>query len=72
MAPGLRPAGAAWAGTWASPTLIIPLVGEFTEGGAIIVGGIAGALFLGWAGHKAGQDAADLAWRHLPVEWTTR
>lgn len=65
-------AGAAWAGTWASPTLIIPLVGEFTEGGAIIVGGIAGALLAGWMGHAAGHEASTLLWECLPIDWKTR
>ena len=35
-------AGAAWAGTWASRTLLIPVIGESTEGGAVIAGGIVG------------------------------
>lgn len=62
-------AGAAWAGTWAAPTLVIPVVGEITEGGAIIIGGIAGALFLGWVGHKAEKAAGGLLWELAPIEW---
>ena len=65
-------AGAAWAGTWASPTLVVPVIGEFTEGGAILIGGIAGALFTGWIGNKLGKAAGRLLWRLLPIEWKTR
>ena len=64
-------AGAAWAGTWASPTLVVPVVGEITEGGAILIGGIAGALFFGWVGNKAGQAAGRALWRLLPIDWKT-
>jgi hypothetical protein len=63
-------AGAAWAGTWASPSLIIPIVGEFTTGGAIILGGIVGGLLASWAGHEAGTALANEIWEHLPVSWT--
>lgn len=70
LAGGL--AGAAWAGTWAAPTLLIPVVGEFTEGGAILIGGIAGALFGGWIGHRAGKAAEREAWKLLPADWTPR
>lgn len=70
LAGGL--AGAAWAGTWAAPTLIIPVVGEFTEGGAILIGGIAGALFGGWVGHRTGKVAGREAWKLLPMKWTHR
>jgi hypothetical protein len=72
-------AGAAWAGTWASPTLLIPVVGEVTEGGAIIVGGIAGAILAGWTEHRIGaiqsaehaaaQVATEAIWRLLPIQW---
>jgi len=48
------------------------VVGEITEGGAIVIGGIAGALFFGWLGHKAGQAAGTALWRMAPVEWKTR
>ena len=65
-------AGAAWAGTWASPTLVVPVVGEFTEGGAILVGGIAGALFGGWLGHRTGKAAGHLLWQLLPIDWKTK
>lgn len=63
-------AGAAWAGTWAAPTLIIPVVGEITEGGAIILGGIVGSLFGGWLGHRAGKAAGHALWTLLPLQWT--
>lgn len=70
LAGGL--AGAAWAGTWAAPTLVIPVVGEITEGGAILIGGIAGALFGGWVGHAAGKAVGHEAWKLLPARWTHR
>lgn len=62
-------AGAAWAGTWASPTLVIPVVGEFTEGGAIILGGIIGGLLAGWAGQKVSTAVVHEGWTMLPVKW---
>jgi hypothetical protein len=66
-------AGAAWAGTWASPTLLIPVVGEITEGTAIVLGGIAGGLFFCWAEHDAIKATAhavtQAVWRLLPIEW---
>lgn len=62
-------AGAAWAGTWTAPTLVIPVVGEITEGAAIIIGGIGGALFFGWLGHKGGKAAGHLLWALLPIGW---
>ena len=65
-------AGAAWAGTWASPTLLVPVVGEITEGGAILIGGIAGALFGGWLGNRAGKAAGHLLWQMLPIAWKTK
>jgi hypothetical protein len=67
-------AGAAWAGTWASPTLLIPGFGELTEGGAILIGGIAGGFYFGWLAHDADRQIAHVAtqnlWRLLPIEWT--
>ncbi len=65
-------AGAVWAGTWAAPTLVIPVVGEITESGAIIIGGIAGALFGGWLGHRGGKAIGHETWTLLPVSWTRR
>lgn len=52
--------GGAWAGCatfamLASPSLVIPVVGEIGTGGACFVGGIIGGLGLGWAGHEAGR-----------------
>lgn len=61
--------GAAWAGTWAAPTLAVPVVGEFTEGGAILLGGIVGGLMAGWAGQKLAQAAVDEVWDLLPIVW---
>ena len=63
-------AGAAWAGTWAAPTLVIPVVGEITEGAAIVIGGVAGALFFGWAGHEVGKAGGERVWQLLPIRWT--
>lgn len=65
-------AGAAWAATWASPSLLVPVIGEITEGGAILIGGIAGALFFGWLGNRAGKAAGHLMWRLLPIEWKAK
>ncbi|HUZ62564.1 MAG TPA: hypothetical protein VMU82_02515 [Acetobacteraceae bacterium] len=64
----------AWAGatTFAalgSPTLVIPVVGEVTEGGAVLVGGIAGFLFGGWFGWEAGQAAGTKFWHLCQVMW---
>lgn len=61
-----------WAGAWAgcaglsllaSPSLVIPFVGEAGTGGACLVGGIAGGLGFGalgaWGGEHAGVAAYD-------------
>ncbi len=63
-------AGATWAGTWAAPTLVIPVVGTITEGTAIVLGGVAGAFIGSWLGRSAGQAVGDQIWRVAPVEWT--
>lgn len=51
-----------WAGcvagaSLASPSLVIPIWGEVSTGGACLIGGIAGGLGFGWAGDKAGRAA---------------
>ncbi|MGF6411351.1 hypothetical protein [Paraburkholderia tuberum] len=62
-------AGAAWAGTWAAPSLMIPVVGELAEGGAIVLGGIAGGMMASWLGHHVGKEAAENIWRLAPIKW---
>lgn len=52
--------GGAWAGCatfamFASPSLVIPVVGEVGTGGACLVGGIVGGLGFGWLGSEAGR-----------------
>jgi hypothetical protein len=49
----------AWAGCLSlaaigSPSLVVPVVGEVTEGTVCLVGGIAGGLGMGWLGQAAG------------------
>lgn len=69
-------AGGAWAGCagaalLVSPSLVLPIVGEVTTGGACLVGGIAGAAGAGWIGsllgERAGTGAYDFAHR---MRWT--
>lgn len=62
-------AGAAWAGTWASPTLVVPVIGEITEGGAVILGGIAGGLLGSWVGDEAGKVAGHEIWWLTRFDW---
>jgi hypothetical protein len=57
------------AGTWASPTLLVPVIGEITEGGAVIGGGIVGGLLGGWVGGKAGKSAGHELWRLIRFDW---
>jgi hypothetical protein len=57
-------AGGAWAGCVAlaalgSPSLALPVVGEVTEGTLCTVGGLLGALGVGWAGREAGKPAGE-------------
>lgn len=63
-------AGCAGAGLLASPSLVIPLVGEVTTGGACLVGGIVGGFGGGalgaWAGGSGGGAAYDYITR---LEW---
>lgn len=60
-------AGGAWAGcatlaAIASPSLVLPIVGEVTTGGACLVGGIAGAAGAGWVGAMLGERASASAY----------
>jgi hypothetical protein len=57
-------AGGAWAGcatlaTLGSPSLVVPIVGEVTEGGLCLVGGIVGGLGGGWLSREAGKKAGE-------------
>lgn len=52
-------AGCATAATLASPSLVIPVVGKVTTGGACLVGGMFAGLGFGWLGHKAGEAAGE-------------
>jgi hypothetical protein len=60
-------AGGAWAGcvslvALGSPTLVLPVVGEVTEGTLCVVGGILGGLGVGWVGREAGKTAGETAY----------
>jgi hypothetical protein len=68
-----------WVGAWAgvttfellgSPTLVIPIVGEITEGTLAIVGGTVGFFFGGWLGWAGGQAGADYLWSMAPIVWS--
>lgn len=57
-----------WGGMWAgcaglsalaSPSLVIPIVGEVTTGGACVIGGIAGGAGAGWLGYLLGSWAGE-------------
>lgn len=57
-----------WGGMWAgcaglaalvSPSLVVPIVGEVTTGGACVVGGIAGGAGPGWLGYLLGSWAGE-------------
>jgi hypothetical protein len=57
-------AGGAWAGCVAlaalgSPSLVLPVVGEVTEGTLCVVGGILGGLGVGWVGREAGKSTGE-------------
>ena len=57
-------AGGAWAGcatlaALGSPSLVVPIVGEVTEGGLCLVGGILGGAGVGWLGREAGKKAGE-------------
>jgi hypothetical protein len=60
-------AGGAWAGcvglaALGSPSLVLPVVGEVTEGVLCAVGGILGGLGGGWAGREAGKAVGESAY----------
>lgn len=72
-------AAGGWAGAWAgcagaaliaSPSLVVPVVGEIGTGGACLIGGIAGGLGGGalgaWFGDQAGAAAYDFV---TQLEW---
>lgn len=55
-------AGGAWArcvalGALESPSLMLLVIGEVTEGVLCAVGGILGAIGVGWAGREAGESS---------------
>jgi hypothetical protein len=52
-------AGCASAAALASPSLVLPVVGEITTGGACLVGGLVGGLGLGYLGHKLGGSIGE-------------
>jgi hypothetical protein len=60
-----------------SPSLVLPVVGEVTTGGACLVGGLVGGLGLGWAGHQLGRQAGENIY-HFATQmqwsrwWTSR
>jgi hypothetical protein len=57
----------------ASPSLVIPVVGEVTTGGACIVGGIAGGVGAGWLGYLLGQWAGEATYDFVTeFQWTSR
>jgi hypothetical protein len=49
-------AGCASAAALVSPSLILPVIGEVTVGGACFVGGFIGGLGLGYIGHQVGSS----------------
>jgi hypothetical protein len=62
-------AGAAWAGTWAAPTLVIPVVGEITERSAILLGGIVGGIYFDWLSRNGGKAVAGELWQSASAQW---
>ncbi len=67
-----------WAGAWAgaatftffgSPTLVIPVVGEVTEGTCAIVGGALGFFGFGYVGRHLGEQAGENVWRLAQAYW---
>jgi hypothetical protein len=60
-------AGGAWAGcvslaALGSPTLLLPVAGEVTEGTLCAAGGILGGLGIGWVGREAGRAGGEAAY----------
>jgi hypothetical protein len=57
-------AGGVWAGcvtlaALGSPTLVLPVVGEVTEGTLCAVGGLLGGIGVGWVGREAGKAGGE-------------
>jgi hypothetical protein len=71
-----------WGGMWAgcaglaalaSPSLVLPVVGEVTTGGACLVGGIAGGVGAGWLGYLLGQWAGEATYDFVTeFQWLSR
>jgi hypothetical protein len=64
----------AWAGVVTfeaigSPTLVIPIVGEVTEGVMAFVGGTIGFFFGGFIGWIGGRAGAEELWDIAPIVW---
>lgn len=68
--------GGAWAGcasgaALASPSLVIPVVGEVSEAGACLIGGIIVGFGLGAVGGAAGQGAGEFVYDYVTsIRWT--
>jgi hypothetical protein len=55
----------------ASPSLVVPIVGEITEGTACLVGGLAGGVGVGWLGRTAGQASGEAIYGFVTsFQWT--
>lgn len=75
-------AAGGWVGAWAgcaggaalaSPSLVIPYVGEVTEAGACLIGGFAGGLGLGALGAAGGEKAGGALYDYVTtLTWTRR
>ena len=64
-------AGCATLAALVSPSLVVPVVGEITEGTACLVGGILGGMGIGSLGRWLGEKAGEKAWDG-PAEWEWR
>lgn len=65
-------AGCATAAAFASPSLVVPIVGEIPTGGACVVGGIIGGIGIGFAGRKLGEAGGDAVYDFVTkFEWTS-
>lgn len=70
--------GGAWAGCasgalLASPSLTIPIVGEVTEGGACLIGGIVGGFGFGTAGGVLGKKAGEATYDYVTrLKWVSK
>jgi len=63
-------AGGAWAGcvtlaALGSPSQVLPVVGEVTEGTLCAVGGILGGLGVGWVGREAGKATGEAVYNFV-------